>query len=210
MMLASINDIFNPAFLYDDQQDDPRFDRLVEIMTTLTREKRLHWVNNPDDDDHLALLILRPDGDDIVVEMLELLQLPTNEANDERIVIPVSMALDGMTQDGIGITTHSLWELVEILSAAVQVPAGDESSGATASFPRHGRAGRGLKIAYAADQPEDAYVAAQYRDGWFYIDRRDLTTKRYFKILGSLWSAAMSESLDDGTAAPVLTVPVSR
>ena len=209
MILASINDIYNPAFLHSEQQDDPRFSRLVEIMAMLTMERRLHWVNTPNSDE-LSLLILKPDGDKAVMEMLVLLQLPAEQAEQERIVIPVTLALDGKTEDGIGLTTHSLWTLVEVLSAAVQVPAEDERRGITTDFPKQGRLGRQLQIHYTKDQPEDAYIAVEYRDGWFFIDRRDLLTKRYFKLLGSLWNAAMSESLDDGTAAPVLTVPVSR
>ena len=210
MVLASINDIYNPAFLYDDQQDDPRFDRLVDIMTSLTRQNRLHWVSESSDEDSLVLLIQKPTGDADVIEMLELLQLPTDEAGDEYVVIPVSLALDGVTEDGIGMTTRSLWGLLEILSAAVQVPAADESSGVAVSFPRPGRAGRELAIGYSDEKPENAYVAVQYRDGWFAIDNRDQATKRYFKYMSSLWSAAISESLGGSAAAPVLTVPVSR
>ena len=210
MVLASINDIYNPAFLYDDQQDDPRFDRLVDIMTSLTRQNRLHWVSESSDEDSLVLLIQKPAGDADVVEMLELLQLPTDEAGDEYVVIPVTLALDGVTEDGIGMTTRSLWGLLEILSAAVQVPAADESSGVAVSFPRPGRTGRELTIGYSDEKPENAYVAVQYRDGWFAIDNRDQATKRYFKYMSSLWSAAISESLGGSAAAPVLTVPVSR
>jgi hypothetical protein len=99
---------------------------------------------------------------------------------------------------------------VEILSAAVQVPAADKTSGLAAPFPRPGRAGRELAIHFTEDLPEHAYVAVQYREGWFSIDGRDQATKRYFKLLGSLWSAALSQSLDDISTSPVLTVPVSR
>lgn len=210
MIVASVNDIYNPAFLYGDQKEDPRFDRLVEIMTTLTRENRMHWVSDSSDSNKLSLLIQRPGGDDIVVELLELLQVPTSEANEDHVLIPVTTALEGMNRDGIGMTTRSLWELVEILSAAVQVPAGDASSGAVASFPPIGRAGGELRINFTEKRPENAYIAVEYRDGWFSIDSRDIATKRYFKLMGSLWSAAMNESLGDASAAPVLTVPVSR
>ena len=210
MVLASINDIHNPAFLFDDQQDDHRFDRLVHIMTSLTRQNRLHWVSDTSVEDSLVLLIRKPAGDATVIELLELLQLPTDKAGQDLIVIPVTLALDGITEDGIGMTTRSLWELLEILSAAVEVPAEDERSGVAVSFPRLGRAGRELKIGYSEERPENAYVAVEYRDGWFAIDDRDQATKRYFKYMGSFWAAAISQSLGSAAAAPVLTVPVSR
>jgi hypothetical protein len=212
MLLVSVNGIHNPAFLYDGQEDDPRFDRLVKIMTQLIREHRLHWNSTPDGNGKLSLVIYQgsnhPDAN--VSELLTLLNLGASAESDEKIVIPVSLAFNGEENGGIGITTRTIWELVEILTAAVEVPTKDETSGAATPFPRVGRAGRDLNIHYTADNPEQAYVAVEHRGGWFYIDERDRATKRYFKLLGNLWSAAMSQSLDDASAMPVLTVPVSR
>jgi hypothetical protein len=45
---------------------------------------------------------------------------------------------------------------------------------------------------------------------WFYIDEKDQATKRFFRLLGSLLSVAIAESTANASAAPVLTVPVSR
>ena len=70
--------------------------------------------------------------------------------------------------------------------------------------------GRELKIAFSAEKPEHAYIAVAYREGWFYIDERDLVAKEYFKILGSLWTTTMSKAIGQGAAAPLLTVPVSN
>ena len=67
-----------------------------------------------------------------------------------------------------------------------------------------------MKIAYSAEEPEHAYVAIQFREGWFYIDERDLITKEYFKLLGSLWTMTMSKAVGQGASAPLLTVPVSN
>jgi hypothetical protein len=53
-------------------------------------------------------------------------------------------------------------------------------------------------------------VAVPFRDGWYYIDERDLVTKRYFKLMGSLWTTTMADATAKTSAAPVLTIPVSR
>ena len=143
-------------------------------------------------------------------ELLTLLELPAAQADAHRITVPVFMALHGEEAGGMGMATRSLWELVEILTAAVQVPAADLESGTASAYPRAGRPGRDLKISYSEDRPERPYIAVEHRDGWFYIDERDAATKRYFKLFGSLWSAAMAESLGQGSSTPVLTVPVSR
>jgi hypothetical protein len=58
-------------------------------------------------------------------------------------------------------------------------------------------------------KPKDASVAVEYRDGWFYIDETDQATKRFFRLLGALWSVSIADSAV-GSPAPVLTVPVSR
>jgi hypothetical protein len=211
MLISSVNDIRNPSFLFGSQQDDPRFNRFVAIMTELTQEQRLHWVADSQQRERFDLVIdpASQQNKDRTDELLELLGLSGLEQRGKRLIIPVSPALSGAKSGGIGITTRTIWELVEILSAAVQVPADDEKSGIAAAFPRPGEAGRALRVHYASSSPERAYVAVEYRNGWFYIDSADQATKRYFKLLGGLWSAVMAESLG-ATSAPVLTVPVSR
>jgi hypothetical protein len=50
----------------------------------------------------------------------------------------------------------------------------------------------------------------KHRNRWFYIDEKDHATKRFFILLGTLWSVTIAESTAKASAAPVLTVPVSR
>jgi hypothetical protein len=69
--------------------------------------------------------------------------------------------------------------------------------------------GKDLRVGYSRSQPDAAAVAVKHRDGWFAIDEADLATKRYFRIMTSLWSVAIAET-SVATAAPILTVPVSR
>jgi hypothetical protein len=106
-------------------------------------------------------------------------------------------------------TTRSVYRLVEILSAAVEAPAQDQDSGVTADYPPLGPLGKILRIRYARTRPSSAAVEVAYRDGWFYIDEKDQATKHYFRLLTTLWSVEIAESTAN-TAAPVLTIPVSR
>ena len=212
MLLASVNGIISPAFLYGEQGDDPRYARFVALMTELTRRHRLHWVREPGEGSRLFLM-LQPDSPDTVAlaeELLELLGIRKPVVQGERLVVPAALALNNSQFGGIGITTRTIWELVQIMSAAVEAPAADVQDGSAAPPLRPGLAGRDLKVHYAAERPDTAYVAVEHRGGWFYIDDRDRYTKGYFKLMGSLWTVAMSESLGVGASAPVLTVPVSR
>jgi len=192
--------------------EDPRFDEFINIIAALTRDHRLHWVQSAADQAQFSIVIDQSDAGHAtkVKQLLQLLDLPTAKPGQRQVVIPVFLALDGAAAGGLGITTRSVWDLVEILSASIEVPAEDEAAGVVTPSPPPGRVGRQLKIAFSTKEPEHAYIAVPYRKGWFYIDERDLITKEYFKTLGSLWTMTMSKAIGQGVAAPLLTVPVSN
>jgi hypothetical protein len=52
--------------------------------------------------------------------------------------------------------------------------------------------------------PGDAHIAVRYRDGWFWIDDRDHSSKAAFNFLMLLFSLTETGSTQ---AAPVVTVP---
>jgi hypothetical protein len=118
--------------------------------------------------------------------------------------------LDGKDSGGIGISTRSLFELLEILSSAVELPEQDRAGGAAVSYPSPGMLAKQLRVHYAKTKPSHASVAVKYRGGWFYIDEKDQATKQFFRILTTLLAVNIAESTEGASAAPVLTVPVSR
>lgn len=211
-LVNEVNGIYNPDFSFDTMDDDPRFDQFVQLITDLSRQHRLHWVEQPGQKGQFSMVIDRsePKNAARVEQLLQLLSLQQANHTERLVVIPVSLALEGGADGGIGISTRSVWDMVEILSARVEVPGADVSQGMVVEAPPPGRMGRALNVHYSRDEPEQAYVAVEYRDGWFYIDQRDLLTKQYFKLLGGLWSMVMSNAAGQNAAAPVLTVPVSR
>lgn len=211
-LVTAVNGIYNPDFMFTSEDNDPRFDQFTGIMTELTRAHRLNWVESPEQKGQFSLVIDQsvPLHAASVKELLRLLSLPPGDYQTPMVVIPVALAVDGASSGIMGITTRSVWDMVEILTAAIEVPSADEQNGVVMPPPPPGRVGKDLRINYSADQPEHAYVKVQHRNGWFSIDERDLDTKQYFKLLGSLWSLAMANAVGLGPAAPVLTVPVSR
>ena len=211
-LVTAVNGIYNPDFIFSEDDMDPRFDEFSSIMAELTRAHRLNWVEDPKRKGHFSLVIdqTEPVHAARVKELLRLLSLPPGDYRTPQVVIPVALALNGAQSGTMGITTRSVMDLVEILTAAIEVPAKDEQEGVVAPAPRPGRTGKLLRINYSESSPQHAYVAVEHRDGWFYIDERDLVTKKYFKLLGGLWSVAMASAAGQGPAAPVLTVPVSR
>ena len=211
-LVANVNGIHNPDFRFTSIEPDPRFERFVELMTALTRAQCLHWVEDPERSGDFSIVISHhaPVYADQVSELLDLLGLPAPQDRTARVILPVSLALDGRDTGGIGIITYTVFDLVEILSAAIEVPEEDQRNGVSTSYPPPGLAGRTLRVPYSKARPEQAAVAVKHRDGWFYIDEKDKATKGFFRLLASLWSVSIAESTAKTTAAPVLTVPVSR
>ena len=131
MLLASLNGIRNPAFLYGSQRDDPRFDRVVAIMTELTHQHSLHWARDAGEADGVSLIVDTTMAETAALadDFLALLGLPAAVPRGDQLAIPVSLAWDSVEPDGIGLITRTTWELVEILSASVQVPTEHEQNG---------------------------------------------------------------------------------
>jgi len=211
-LVSSVNGIYNPDFLFTSVEPDPRFNRFVAIMAKLTRMHRLHWIEDPSNTGKFSVVIdhYAPTYAAEVEELLRLLGLPVPKDPSQAVVLPTSLALYGSESGAIGITTRSVLRLMEILSAAVELPPEDEHNGTTTDYPPLGPIGTELLIHHAKAKPDRAAVAVQYRDGWFYIDDQDHATKQFFRLLGLLWSVSIEESTDKASAAPVLTVPVSR
>lgn len=211
-LVSSVNGIGNPDFLFSSAEPDPRFQRLVAIMAGLTRAHRLHWIDDRQHPGNFSVVIdhYAPTYATEVDELLRLLGLPAPAQPSPRLVLPVNLNLDGRNTGGISLATRSVFRLVEILSAAVEVPEQDQGNGTTADYPAPGPIGRQLRIRRAKTRPEHATVAVEYRDGWFYIDDTDRATKGFFRLLGTLWSVAVAESAARSSAAPILTLPASR
>lgn len=210
-LIVSINGIRNPDFMPASMSADPRFPRVVALMSELVMLRQLHWVAADDSEGEFSLVIDRRSPGDAaqVDELLGLLGLSSADTGATAIVLPVSLALHGAPAGGVGISTRSVYRMVEVLSAAIDVPERDMTDGTARAFPARGPVASELRIRYAKSEPERAAVAVPYRDGWYYIDERDQKTKRFFLVMAGLWSAAIANSTA-GTPAPVLTVPVSR
>jgi hypothetical protein len=61
-----------------------------------------------------------------------------------------------------------------------------------------------VRIRSGSDRPLDAYAAVRYRDHWFWVDDRDLGSKRMFMFLMIFSSLAETGAVPQ---APVLTIP---
>jgi hypothetical protein len=211
-LVSNVNGIRNPDFLFATNDADPRFERFVAIMTVLTRAQRLFWFEDPQQAGSFSVVIdhYAPSYTAEVHELLELLGLPVPDDHAAQMILPVFLALDARNHGGIGLITRSVFDLMQILSAAVEVSEEDLRRGIAASYPPVGLAGKQLRISRSKSKPENAIVAVKHRNNWFYIDETDQFTKQFFRLMATLWSVSIAESATKGHGSPVLTVPVSR
>jgi hypothetical protein len=157
---------------------------------------------------HEIVLALRESRDEARLarkrRMAELLGLrPTDR---EFRIVPGTLA----NRPGqIAVQTRSMLQVLIDVASYAQVPENDIAEGRVHLPPRTPEQEKlfpaPLRVRYSAEQPKasQAYVAIRYRDGWFYIDDRDIPSKVVFSFLMLMFS--MTES--DVGPAPVLTIP---
>ncbi len=211
-LVSRVNYLVNPTFLPPPVTPDARFTRFVELVSQLGQAEMLNWVEDPERSGRFSAVIhhFRPGHEAEVRELLQLLDLPWPPADASEIVIPVLRGIGQGDREVIAFTTRSVFDLMEMLSAAVDIPGEDIETGAAINYPPASPLGRQLHILRSRTEPEDAYIAVKHHDWWFYIDKTDQPTKRFFHLVTVLWSVTIAESTTQGQKAPILMLPTSR
>lgn len=110
----------------------------------------------------------------------------------------------------IAILTRSLLEVLIDLSGDIEVPAAhveEKRVGPTHAEEVQGeRVSPLVRIQSSSEKPGDAFVSVSYRNSYFWIDDRDLISKRIFSFL--MFVFTLAETGDKGTA-PIVTVPTN-
>ncbi len=110
----------------------------------------------------------------------------------------------------IAMATRSLLEILAEASAGVEVPATDVQEGRVLKLQEKAAAAEAgigffIHVRSSAEKPNanDVYAAIKYRRRWFWVDDRDLRSKRGMGFLMTLYTL-----LESGTTAspPVLTI----
>jgi hypothetical protein len=137
------------------------------------------------------------------IELADLLNLDTN-ATDFSLVYGATAASD----EEIAMQTRSIMQLMQTLAAQVDVPAKDVAEHRTApgweSITNAPENARLITIHCSPTDPPDAFVSVHYRRQWFWIDDRDLRSKRTFTFIMGLFTLADTA---DQPPAPLVTIP---
>ena len=108
----------------------------------------------------------------------------------------------------ISVTTRSLFHINQSLAMRTEVPEEDIQEGRTVpGIVQNEDTLEGSPsplIRCGASKPEDAFVAVNYRDHWFWIDDRDLRAKRALNLMMLLFTLA---DTGDREGQPIVTIP---
>jgi len=212
-LIRSINDLKNPDFLTAPSvRPDPRFARVVELLAELQAAGHLDWVQVEKQPGRfsLALIGYAPDYTDQVRELSGLLGFPVSKNPTADLVIPVRAGLGSGHSGELALRTRSVYDLMRVAAAAIDVPEQHLTSGMAERFPPAGPVGADIRIGRSKERPANAAVAVAHQGWWFYVDNADPSSKHFFRLIELLISSHIADVSDHQQLAPVITLPVSR
>ena len=137
------------------------------------------------------------------VELRRLLHLDP-DATEFRLVLGATAASD----KEVAVATRSILQLMATMAADVEVPAQDLAEHSATpgweSVTGTQEAMRLIEIHSSKTSPPHAFVSVPYNDHWFWIDRRDLKSKRVLSFMMLLFTLA---DTGEAPALPLVTIP---
>lgn len=138
-----------------------------------------------------------------IKELRGLLRLDP-EATEFKIAVGATASND----KELAMQTRSIFHIMATMAGQAEVPPEDVAQGRTPpgyeATDAKGEEMRLLRIHCSSSKPTDAYAEVQYRNHWFWIDDRDLKSKRSFAFMMMLFTLA---DTGEKESLPVVTIP---
>jgi len=189
---------------------DPEFYSLIEKMRQIQSSGAIGMRFKRTGKEESASMVIRGERDPAIealsAEVRKLLRLDPHAK--EFNVLYGSIPKDDKE---IAILTRSLLQVIVDISAGIEVPAAhveEKRVGPTyvEEAVKDGRILPLVRIHSSSKKPDDAFVSIPYRDSHFWIDDRDLMSKKIFSFL--MFVFTLVETGEKGTA-PIVTVPTN-
>jgi len=184
----------------------PKFRELTMAMRESQAEGGAGFRVKPVNDKQAVVMFIRPSTEKAAVSSLRIRELLGLNSKGREFGVVYGPYPENDTE--IAILTRSILQVMIDLASYVEVPAADVAEGRVYGPQRSAEQERLFPALVAVRQgakpPDDAYVAVQYRNQWFWIDDRDPRSKHiltFVMLMFSLTEGAPSQS------APVVTVP---
>jgi hypothetical protein len=187
------------------KQADPRFKRLMEVWQRL-RKGRVIGLRREDNEGKADILVYqrseRATGE--LATDLRFLQ-DALDLDPDIHSYHLSYGLVPDEDNEIAVLTSSILEIINELAWRIDVPPEHVEEGRTGSTFRDvdPEATPLIQVHYSKNKPDDSYVAIKDRGYWFYIDDRDVLSKRTFAMVQIILSLTDS---GDSSKGPVVTI----
>jgi hypothetical protein len=189
---------------------DPEFHSLIEKMRQIQASGAIGMRFKKTEKDESALMVIRGERDPgiqaLSAEVRKILGLDLHAK--EFNVVYGSIPKDDKE---IAILTRSLLQVMVDLSADIEVPAAhvEEKRVSPTHVEEAVKDGKILpliRIHNSSKKPDDAFISIPYRDFHFWIDDKDLMSKKLFSFM--MFVFTLVETGEKGTA-PIVTVPTN-
>src|SRR5262249_33257851 len=188
---------------------DPKFMRALELLGKIQGSGAV-GIRVLQDTNKQATTLLAFRSKDIseqtlaeVRELRDLLHLDP-EANEFKVCFGATSS----NERELALQTRSMLHIMATMAGQIDVPDEDVAQGrASPGFQVQSPTGehwRWPHIHSSNARPADAYAAVHYRNRWFWIDDRDLKSKRAFAYMMMLFTLAETGEREN---LPVITIP---
>jgi hypothetical protein len=206
---SSINGLKNQETTIDGvTPPDPGFLRVLELLRHLQRSGAVSMrVQQDAQKRQTSILTFRSKdlNDEVLAQVHELRQLLRlhPEVTEFRLVFGGTASDD----KELAVITRSFLHIMATMAAQVGVPEKDlreeRATPGIESMPE-GKIQSLVRILSSKEKPADAFVAVPYRDVWFWIDDRDLKSKRAFTFMLMLFTLS---DTGEKEPMPLITIP---
>ncbi len=189
---------------------DPEFYSLIEKLRRIQSEGAIGMRFKKTEKEEAALIVIHGERDPSIealsAEVRKILGL--DPRGHQFNVVYGAVARDDKE---IAILTRSMLEVIIDLSADIEVPTAhvEEKRVGPTHVEEAVKSGKILpliRIHSSSEKSGDAFVSVSYRNSYFWIDDRDLMSKKIFSFL--MFVFTLLETGEKGTA-PIVTVPTN-
>jgi hypothetical protein len=185
-----------------------KFQRVIQLIIVLADREAFEVRIVKEKDAEAAFLLFAksiPEGtQSLVTEFKQVLGL-----SPHRNMFKITDRVTDIKADEISIQTRSLSAMMNFLAKGVQVPPEHLAGGWAIDYqiPASDMGGKNLipfRMISSKTQPKNSFAAVRYLDHWFYIDNKDIESKRALGLVIALFRVLAPSG---GGAAPILTLP---
>jgi len=183
---------------------DRDFLRALEIFARLQRSGAAAIrVRKANDGEATVLAVRSADAPaEVVADAVELRRLLRLDPGAQEF----TLAYGQLPANGseVAVLTRSVMKMMLVMAAHAEVPEGDIAEGRAGPGWSNTDPGVKFRIRCSKEKAKDAFVAVPYRGQWFWVDDRDMASKRYLAFL--LYLFTLADTGERGSQ-PVLTIP---